>query len=169
MNNSLKSSVDIDLRSLLKHQHKKVYSLCRLFARNYKEHQELFVNTIAAAAQNIRSRKDAGDNQTLLLRACINMAALRSILEDLHPKQDQSIQFKSPDYQRCMSELDQAVGLTPDIEKFRLFLEFENVPPGELPGLTGIPAFHHTNSQQKVQDLPKKNFIPYIKEKLIWS
>ena len=169
MNNSLKSSVDIDLRSLLKNQHKKVYSLCRLFARTYKEHQDLFINIIAAASQNIRSRKDAGDNQTLLLRACINMAALHSILADSNPAQDQTIQFKSPDYQRCMSELDQAVGLAPDIEKFRLFLEFENVPPGELSGLTGISAFHHTKSQQKVQDLPKKNFIPYIKEKLIWS
>jgi hypothetical protein len=169
MNNSLKSSVDIDLRSLLKHQHKKVYSLCRLFARNYKEHQDLFINIIAAAAQNIRSRKDADDNQTLLLRACINMAALRSIIEELHPGQDQSIQFKSPDYQRCMSELDQAVGQAPDIEKFRLFLEFEKVPPEELADLTGIPTFQHNKSQQKVQDLPKKNFIPYIKEKLIWS
>jgi DNA-directed RNA polymerase specialized sigma24 family protein len=175
MNNSMKSSVDIDLRSLLKLQHKKVYSLCRLFARNYKEHQDLFINIIAAAAQNIRSRKDAGDNQTLLLRACINMAALHSILGDLHPKQDLSIQFKSPDYQRCMSELDQTVGDATDMEKFRLFLEFEKIPPEELAGLTGIPAYQHAKSQQKIQvlskaqDLPKKNFIPYIKEKLIWS
>jgi len=169
MNNSLKSSVDIDLRSLLKHEHKKVYSICRLFARTYKEHQVLFVNIIAAASQNIRSRKDAGDNQTLLLRACINMAALHSILEDLHPRQDRTIQFKSPDYQRCMSELDQAVGQAADIEKFRLFLEFEKVAPEELTGLTGIPAFHPLKSQKKEQDLPKKNFIPYLKEKLIWS
>lgn len=169
MNNSLKSSVDIDLRSLLKNQHKKVYSVCRLFARTYKEHQYLFATIIAAASQNIRSRKDAGDNQTLLLRACINMAALHSIALATEAAPVGTIQFKSPDYQRSMSELTHLIGDTSDYEKFRLFLEFEKVPPEELAGLTGLRGNDRIQFVKNENEIAKKNIIPYLKEKLIWS
>src|SRR5579859_4788734 len=131
MNNSTqKSGADTDLRSLLKHQHKKVYSICRLFTNNYKEHQHLFTNIIAAASQNIRTRKDnSDDKQTMLLRACINMAALHSISLELEPSTDRSIQFKSPDYQRSMTNFRDTIGGISDLEKFRLFMEFEKVAP----------------------------------------
>ena len=113
MNNHSKSGFDTDLRSLLKLQHKKVYSICRLFANTYKEHQRLFTDIIAAASQNIRSRKESGNKETLLLRACINMAALHSIALDLQPGHDRTIKFKSPDYQRSMTEFRNAVGNAP--------------------------------------------------------
>ncbi|HLX67212.1 MAG TPA: hypothetical protein VKR41_09460, partial [Puia sp.] len=64
MNNSTQSCADTDLRSLLKKQHKTVYSICRLFARTYKEHQRLFMDIISAASQNIRFRKAGVDKQT---------------------------------------------------------------------------------------------------------
>jgi hypothetical protein len=169
MNNSLKSSVDIDLRSLLKNQHKRVYSICRLFARTYKEHQYLFATIISAASQNIRSRKDAGDNQTLLLRACINMAALHSIALAAEDAPTGTIQFKSPDYQRSMSELYASIGDASDYEKIRLFLEFEKIPTGELATLTGLPANDRVQFVENEQEITKKNLIPYLKEKLIWS
>ncbi|HLZ87377.1 MAG TPA: hypothetical protein VKQ52_09055 [Puia sp.] len=171
MNNSTKKDcVDTDLRSLLKHQHKRVYSICRLFTHNYKEHQHLFTNIIAAASQNIRSRKDnSDDKQTMLLRACINMAALHSISLDLAPATDRTIQFKSPDYQRSMSNFRATMGEISDLEKFRLFLEFEKVSPEEMTGLTGIPAGNRPVSRKKESEAARKNFIPYLKEKLIWS
>jgi len=145
MHQPAKSCADTDLRSLLKHQHKTVYSVCRLFARSYKEHQRLFINIIAAASQNIRSRKEGSDKQTMLWRACINMAALH---------------FKSPDYQKSMTELGDAIGNASDYEKFLLFIGFEKIGSEDLFG----PV-------QRSAGRPAKpaHFIPYLKEKLVWS
>ncbi len=168
-NSSQKSGCEPDLRSLLKNQHRKVYSICRFFAHNYQEHQRLFINIIAAASQNIRSRKDnSDDKQTMLLRACINMAALHSISLELEPAHDPTIQFKSPDYQRSMTKFRDSVKNISDLEKFRLFLELEKVSPDEMPAITGIrPGY--TAPRKKESEAPAKNFIPYLKEKLIWS
>lgn len=170
-NSSNKSGCEPDLRSMLKTQHKKVYSICRFFAHNYQEHQRLFVNIIAAASQNIRSRKDnSKDKQTLLLRACINMAALHSISLELEPTHNATIQFKSPDYQRSMSNFRESVRGISDLEKFRLFLELENVPVEEIPTFTGLANAPSANRKQRREaPAPAKNFIPYLKEKLIWS
>ena len=171
MNNSTKKDgPDTDLRSLLKHQHKKVYSICRLFANNYKEHQYLFTNIIAAASQNIRTRKDnSDDKQTMLLRACINMAALHSISLELESAVDRSIQFKSPDYQRSMMNFRETMGGISDLEKFRLFMEFEKVAPEDMVSLTGITPGSRNANRKKEAETARKNFIPYLKEKLIWS
>jgi hypothetical protein len=171
MNNSTKNDgSDTDLRSLLKHQHKKVYSICRLFTNNYKEHQHLFTNIIAAASQNIRTRKDnSDDKQTMLFRACINMAALHSISQELGPAVDRTIQFKSPDFQRSMTNFRETMGTLSDLEKFRLFLEFEKVSPEEMVSLTGINIGDRRTNLKKEADGARKNFIPYLKEKLIWS
>ncbi|HXB09022.1 MAG TPA: hypothetical protein VNW04_17975 [Puia sp.] len=171
MNNSTKKDgPDTDLRSLLKNQHKRVYSICRLFTHNYKEHQHLFTNIIAAASQNIRSRKDnSDDKQTMLLRACINMAALHSISLELEPAFDRTIQFKSPDFQRSMTNFRDTLGTISDLEKFRLFLEFEKVSPDEMVNLTGLQLNDQSAGRKKEAESARKNFIPYLKEKLIWS
>jgi len=175
MNDSSKKGFDSDIRSLLKNQHKRVYSICRLFTHNYKEHQNLFIDVIAAASQNIRARKNNGDKQTLLLRACINMAALHSITQELGPAKDRTLQFKSPDYQRSMTRFRESVGEASDYEKFRLFLEFEKMPAGELTHLTGLPLPGRAAGKKKEKEsllpIPRKpfNFIPYLKEKLVWS
>jgi hypothetical protein len=172
MNNSAKkSSCEPDLRSLLKNQHKKVYAICRFFAHNYQEHQRLFADIIAAASQNIRSRRDnRADKQTLLLRACINMAALHSISLELEPARERRIQFKSPDYQRSISNFRDSVKGISDLEKFRLFLELENVPAEEVSAFTGITSSSlAATKKQTSATAPARNFIPYIKEKLIWS
>ena len=170
MNNSTrKDGPDTDLRSLLKNQHKRVYSICRLFANNYKEHQHLFANIIAAASQNIRSRKDnSDDKQTMLLRACINMAALHSISLEMEPAADRTIQFKSPDYQRSISQFRETMGAISDVDKFRLFMEFEKVSPEDMNSLTGMNIGKWT-AAKKERETTRKNFIPYLKEKLIWS
>jgi hypothetical protein len=169
MNNPSRSGPDTDLRSLLKHQHKRVYSICRLFAHSYKEHQRLFIDIIAAASQNIRSRKESGQKDTLLLQACINMAALHSITLEMEPRTDRNIQFKSPDYQRSMTDFRNSIAEASDYEKFRLFLEFEKVAPDQLIALTGIQAHRRPLVRMKEKEIPRKNFIPYLKEKLIWS
>jgi len=171
-NSSKKSACEPDLRSLLKNQHKKVYSICRFFAHNYQEHQRLFSDIIAAASQNIRSRKDnSHDKQTLLLRACINMSALHSISLELQPAHDATIQFKSPDYHRSMTNFRESVKGISDLEKFRLFLELEQVSAEEMTGLTGIAVNPPAGrKKEKAKEQPTtRNFIPYIKEKLIWS
>lgn len=161
-----KGGCEPDLRSLLKNQHKKVYAICRFFAHNYQEHQRLFVDIIAAASQNIRSRRDnRHDKQTLLLQACINMAALHSIGLELEPARDRTIQFKSPDYQRSMTNFRENLQGISDLEKFRLFLELEQVPTDEMPALTGVTS----RKREKESEAPVRNFIPYLKEKLIWS
>jgi len=171
MNNpKRKAGPDTDLRSLLKHQHKKVYSICRFFANNYKEHQRLFIDIIAAASQNIRFSKGECEKHTLLLRACINMAALHSIRLDLEPGVNREIHFKSPDFQRNMIQFRESVGDVSDLDKFRLFLALEKVTPDEMGDLTGFPA----TDQQAAgaaggKERLLKNFIPYLKEKLIWS
>src|ERR1700722_12963766 len=170
MNNpSKQGGCEPDLRSLLKNQHRKVYAICRFFAHNYQEHQRLFIDIIAAASQNIRSRKDGSeDKQTMLLRACINMAALHSIRRELEPDADRTIQFKSPDYHRSMINFREQVRDVSDFEKFRLFLELENVASENIPALTGV-ANPTAGSQKKEAQTPSKNFIPHIKEKIIWS
>src|SRR6202000_1552224 len=146
-NSSQKSGCEPDLRSLLKNQHKKVYSICRFFAHNYQEHQRLFINIIAAASQNIRSRKDnSDDKQTMLLRACINMAALHSISLELEPARDRSIQFKSPDYQQSMTKFRDSINGISDLEKFRLFMEIENVPVENMAQFTGISMVNTRNT-----------------------
>ena len=170
MSNSTKKDGDTDLRSLLKHQHRKVYFICRFFAHNYKEHQHLFINIIAAASQNIRSRKDnSDDKQTMLLRACINMAALHSISLELEPAYDRTIQFKSPDFQRSMTNFRETMGTISDVEKFRLFLEIEGVSADDMINLTGFSLNNRNANRKKETETPKKNFIPYLKEKLIWN
>jgi hypothetical protein len=171
MNNTPKmDGCEPDLRSLLKHQHRKVYAMCRFFANNYREHQQLFINIIAAASQNIRSRRDhSDDKQTMLLRACINMAALHSIYLELAPECDRTIQFKSPDYQRSMTNFRSLIGGASDLEKIHMFLELEKVSSDQVAGLTGIAAGKDGSFRNKAREVPKKNFIPYLKAKLIWS
>ena len=170
MNNpSKQGGCEPDLRSLLKNQHRKVYAICRFFAHNYQEHQRLFIDIIAAASQNIRSRRDSSeDKQTMLLRACINMAALHSISRELASDADRTIQYKSPDYHRSMINFREAINDVSDLEKFCLFLELENVAPENIPALTGV-ANPVPGKQKKETQTSGKNFIPHIKEKIIWS
>ena len=167
MNNPKKKGGATEVvRTHLKHHHKKVYSICRLFANTYKEHQRLFADIIAAASQSIQHKKAGDEKHTLLLRACLNMTALHSITRRLEPEADRAIQFKSPDYQRSMLKFRESVGEISDYDKILLFLEFEKVAPADIPGLTGfIPA----KKQVPVKEQPKKSFIPYLKEKLIWN
>jgi hypothetical protein len=160
MNNVTHSCADTDLRSLLKQQHKTVYSVCRLFARTYKEHQRLFMNIISAASQNIRFRKDGVAKQTMLWRACVNMAALHSITSSMEQTPDREMKFKSPDYQRSMEDLGDSLGNTGDYDKFLLFLGFEKIDSKDLFGSINRPTAQPTRST---------NVIPYLKEKLIWS
>ncbi|MBN8852437.1 MAG: hypothetical protein BGO55_01660 [Sphingobacteriales bacterium 50-39] len=165
MNNSLKKEgPDQDLRSLLKSQHKRVYSICRFFANNYREHQKLFADIISAASQSIRFRRGNDSKQVLLLRACINMAALHSICLDMQPNTDRSIQFKSPDYQKNMVQFRTRIGQISDYEKMRLFLGFQSTSEIGIEDLVGpLP------SKVVPSEGVKKNFIPYLKEKLVWS
>jgi hypothetical protein len=170
MSNSPRKGFNTDIRSLLKHQHKKVYSICRLFAHTYKEHQYLFTNIIAAASQNIRFRGTPANKDSLLLQACINMAALHMITLDVQSGSAESIEFKSTDYQRAMVALHDSMENVSDYDKFCLFLEFEKVPTEQLASLTGITSGKYGRHQlAQSKELPKKNFIPYIKEKLVWS
>jgi hypothetical protein len=156
---------DTDLCSLLKLHHKKVYSICRLFANNYKEHQKLFAGIIAAASQNIRNGKGKEEKQTLLFRACINMSALHAIALEGEKGADRTLQFKSPDYQKSMLQFRDSIGEISDYEKFLIFLEFEQVPRNEIADLTGFNA----RRREIPKESSRKNFIPYLKEKLIWS
>jgi hypothetical protein len=160
MNNFAKSFADTDLRSLLKQQHKTVYSICRLFARTYKDHQRLFMNVISAAAQNIRFRKGDVNKQTMLWRACINMAALHSITSTMEQAPTREIKFKSPDYQHSMEVLDDAMGNAGDYDKFLLFIDLENIDSNDLFGSVNRPT---------AQPASAAHVIPYLKEKLIWS
>jgi hypothetical protein len=160
MNNSTHSCADTDLRSLLKQQHKTVYSICRLFSRTYKEHQRLFMDIISAASQNIRFRKNGMSKQTLMLRACVNMAALHSITSTMEQAPDREIKFKSPDYQRSMEELSESVGNVGDYDKFLLFLDFEKIDSNDLFGSVNRPTPQTAGSVQ---------VIPYLKDKWIWS
>lgn len=172
MNNSLKKGGETDLRSLLKNQHKVVYAICRFFAHNYQEHQRLFTNIIAAASQNIRARKSQSDDkQTLLLRACINMAALHSISLEMEPARDRNIQFKSSDYHHCMTRFRDAMGEISDLEKFRLFLQLEQVAPGDMAGLTGLDTSDPRGDRKReiAMTQGKHNLIPYLKATVIWS
>jgi hypothetical protein len=160
MNNSTKSCADTDLRSLLKKQHKTVYSICRLFARTYKEHQRLFMDIISAASQNIRFRKAGVDKQTLMWRACINMAALHSITSTTDHAADREIKFKSPDYQRSMTDLSESIGNAGDYDKFLLFIDFESIDSNDLFGSVNRPTPQTAGSVQ---------VIPYLKNKFVWS
>jgi hypothetical protein len=160
MNNSTHSCADTDLRSLLKQQYKTVYSICRLFSRTYKEHQRLFMDIISAASQNIRFRKNGMSKQTLMLRACVNMAALHSITSTMEQAPDREIKFKSPDYQRSMEELSESVGNVGDYDKFLLFLDFEKIDSNDLFGSVNRPTPQTAGSVQ---------VIPYLKDKWIWS
>jgi hypothetical protein len=160
MNNFTKSCAETDLRSLLKQQHKTVYSICRLFARTYKEHQRLFMNVLSAASQNIRFRKKDISKQTMLWRACVNMAALHSITSTMEQASDHEIKFKSPDYQRSMMELGDSIGNVGDYDKFLLFIDFEKIDSGDLFGSVNRPA---------PQTVGSVHVIPYLKDKLIWS
>lgn len=167
MNNPKKKGGATELvRSHLKHQHKKIYSICRLFANTYKEHQRLFADIIAAASQSIQHKKAGDENHVLLLRACLNMTALHSISRRMELEADHTIEFKSPDYQRSMLNFRASVGEIPDYEKILLFLEFEKVAPADIPELTGIVL---SKKREAVEPSPKKSFIPYLKEKLIWN
>ncbi|HMH21667.1 MAG TPA: hypothetical protein VK563_07820 [Puia sp.] len=185
-------------RSLLKNQHKKIYSICRLFSTNYKEHQHLFAGIIAATARSIEADRTNEEKSTLLLRACINMAALHSLSGSLGLPGEgpgdggREIQFKSPDYQKSMVRFREEVGEITDYEKILLFLNFEHVAPSEIPRLSGLPESGPAGMQATERRIPemrvvarkiagtsgasggvnetpaKKSFIPYLKE-LIWS
>jgi hypothetical protein len=94
------------------------------------------------------------------------MTALHAISRRVEPETDRTIQFKSPDYQRSMLKFRDSVGEISDYEKILLFLEFEKVAPADIAELTGfVPA----RKQASVKEQPKKSFIPYLKEKLIWN
>jgi hypothetical protein len=156
---------DEDIRSLLKSQHKKVYSICRLFAYNYKEHQALFANILAAASQMVRAGESKDEKKTLFLRACINMAALHSLSRELNGLQNGGTVFESPDYQKSMSGFRTAIEGITDYEKILLFLNFEKVRAEEIPGLTGLAP---TSSRDPKQTVGQR-LIPHVKEKILWS
>jgi hypothetical protein len=160
MNNSTKSCADTDLRSLLKQQHKTVYSICRLFSRTYREHQRLFMDIISAASQNIRFRKGSVNKQTLMWRACVNIAALHSITSTTEQAADRDIKFKSPDYQRSMTGLSESIGNAGDYDKFLLFMDFENIQSNDLFGSVNRPTPQAAGSV---------HVIPYLKGKFAWS
>ena len=159
-----KEGADQDLRTFLKAQHKKFYSLCRIFANNYKEHQRLFYDIISAVSHAIRHNRGSEDKQTLLLRACVNMSALHSIALSMQPQTDRSIQFKSPEYQGCMVRFRESVGQVSDFDKICMFLGFQKINREKALDITGMAQLR---KEQAFSD--KKNFIPYIKDKLIWS
>jgi hypothetical protein len=94
----------------------------------------------------------------MLWRACINMAALQSISSE-HSHEGE-MKFKSPDYQRSMIELGQSLGNSSDYEKFLLFIGFENIAPDDLFCSVNRPASQPAASAQ---------FIPHLKEKLVWN
>ena len=160
MNNSTQSCADTDLRSLLKQQHKTVYSICRLFSRTYKEHQRLFMDIISAASQNIRFRKGSVSKQTLMWRACVNIAALHSISSTMEQPADRDIKFKSPDYQRSMTGLSESMGNAGDYDKFLLFMDLENIESNDLFGSVNRPAPQAAGSV---------HVIPYLKGIFAWS
>ena len=68
-----------------------------------------------------------------------------------------------------MTNFRDTMGSISDVEKFRLFLEFEKVPPDEMVNLTGFDLNNRPVPRKKVAEATRKNFIPYLKEKLIWS
>src|SRR5579859_504492 len=139
MNNQLRSpGPGGDIRSFLKNQHRKVYAACRLFANTYKEQQQLFTNMLAAASQSILGSRTENDKNILLLRACMNMAALHSISSHLKGSTSKEIQFKSPDFQKTMVSFRDAVGEISDLEKMHLFLQLENIPREKTRDLTGV-------------------------------
>ena len=166
-NSKNKLEAEGDLRGFLKNQHKKVYSLCRFFASNYKEHQQLFSATISAASHNIRHKKenDRTEKHTLLMKACLNMAALHSICLLQQEETDRTIQFKSPDYQRSMEQFSSVTSRASDFEKLVLFLETEKNSSADIKEMIGSsPA-----PAKQVKDRSVKSFIPYLIDKLIWS
>lgn len=166
MNNMLqKPGSDQDLRGFIKSQHKKLYSICRLFASNYKEQQRLFFDMIAAVSYNIRYNRSTHEKQTLLLRACVNMSALHSISMSMNPAIERTIQFKSPDFQDKMERLHESVGEASDYDKICLFLGFEKFSQEYIADLTGFVQ----EKSKAVREYSRKNFIPYLKEKLVWS
>ncbi len=176
---------DDDTRTLLKNLHKKVYSICRLFTSNYASHQSLFTDIIAAASQNLQVNVAGEDKEALFLRACINMAALRSISASLTPGTDPAIQFKSPDYQKSMANFREVVGDIKDSERIRLFLDLEKWPSHRNEELSGLrpadpnpvhPAFRKVshplpqplNEHTRARENPTPQNNPTLKEKLIW-
>ena len=69
------------------------------------------------------------------------------------------MQFKSPDYQKSMTELGDAIGNASDYEKFLLFIGFEKIGAEDLFGPVRRPE----------PAAKSAHFIPYLKEKLVWS
>jgi hypothetical protein len=161
-----KSDGGEDIRGLLKNNHKKIYFVCRLFANSYRQHQNLFVSILSAASQNIQHSKREKEKYVLFLRACINMAALHSIANGLCPEEEKEIgKYKSPDYQKSMTTLRDAMQGISDYEKMHLFLDAENVIPAQIAAVEGSA----TPENKKRGEKHKNPFAPFIKEKLIWS
>ena len=124
--------------------------------------------------------RDRRDKNSLLLNACINMAALHSIDLELaanthHPRTnsannhhfrtDREIQFKSPEFQHSMQKFSEAVGDIQDYEKICLFGQLENISPDEIGDLVGIA---HADTRRE-WSWSGRNFIPYLKQKLVWN
>jgi hypothetical protein len=169
--------VDEDPRSFLRNQHRKVYSICRLFTNHYKEHQSLVSNILAVACRCIGPGKSTAERKALYLKACINMAVLHSLSEGMKKDSpgaaspsdasDLPVQFKSPDYQKSMLGFRSSTRGISDLERILLFLHFEKVAPEDIPGLTGLaPSAVRT---QEPRQAVGQRFIPYLKEKIIWS
>jgi hypothetical protein len=65
-----------------------------------------------------------------------------------------------------MLQFRESVGEASDYGKMLLFLGFEKVPSQGISNLVGVvPA----KNQGSLKEQQKKSFIPYLKEKLIWS
>jgi hypothetical protein len=67
-----------------------------------------------------------------------------------------------------MSNFRETMGSLSDLEKFRLFLELEKVSPDEMHSLTGISG-NRPGGRKQPAETARKSFIPYLKEKWIWS
>ena len=145
--------------------HKKVYSICRLFTQDYKEHQDLFGRVIVAvAAHSMRAGGSPEEKDMLFLRACINMAALHSLSRPpAGPSGEPVLQFKSPDFQKSMVGFREAVGKRTDYEKILLFLDLEKWPSDKVETLSGL-----TPGRPKKTAEPQRYTPSPLKDKLLW-
>lgn len=100
------------------------------------------------------------------------MVALHTLSQRIQEIKPRDIEFKSHDFQKTMVQFRESVGEISDYEKIRLFLRLEGVDAAKIPSLTGISAVRRKPAKEQLtkhHSFTSKNFIPYLKQKLVWN
>ena len=114
-----------------------LYQMCRVFGYNSKHRKLLFENVVAAAFINLKQDKIRRLDNTLLLRACINLSIFYEIAYEADPREKETHALTGS-YEKALTEFRKVIANMSAFEKTHFYLSLLNLPEVVIRDVTGV-------------------------------